>query len=98
MAKAGTGTEVLLAGEPGPPLGVIGARRYQVTVVPIEPGDLLVLYSDGPVERRREIIEEAISRLVGALRQEWDPRQPLADVCDALVRRSLQGSARQDDA
>lgn len=49
-----------------PPIGVNRAKHTQSTFV-IEPGQGLVLYSDGLVERRGEVIDDGIDRLANSL-------------------------------
>ena len=62
--------EVLEGG--GPPLGIIGRMRYQPARVQLEPGDTLVLYSDGLSEAMNEygeeFTEERLSQLLIDLR------------------------------
>ncbi|MFJ2729767.1 PP2C family protein-serine/threonine phosphatase [Streptomyces collinus] len=64
----GDGTVVLLDQATDPPLGVPfdQAPRPQATVT-YDPGDTLVLYTDGLVERRGEDIDAGIDRLTEAL-------------------------------
>ena len=53
---------VLLEVEPGPPLGVLPSSYDEVTVdLPL--GTLVVLYSDGLVERRDESLTDGLERL-----------------------------------
>lgn len=49
-----------------PPIGVNRAKHTQSTFV-IEPGQGFVLYSDGLVERRGEVIDDGIDRLANSL-------------------------------
>ncbi|HTL85384.1 MAG TPA: SpoIIE family protein phosphatase [Acidimicrobiia bacterium] len=67
----------------------IGAR------VPFPPGSLVLLYSDGLIERRREPLDEGIDRLVEAVTANWNT--PLDTLCDRLLERVLQGHRRDDD-
>jgi GAF domain-containing protein/anti-sigma regulatory factor (Ser/Thr protein kinase) len=48
------------------PIGVTAARRYEEVEVPLQPGDTLVLYTDGLVERRGQSIDEGIAALAEA--------------------------------
>jgi signal transduction histidine kinase/serine phosphatase RsbU (regulator of sigma subunit) len=57
-------TEALAA-----PLGFLSARRGPEAVVPLEPGAVLVMYTDGLVERRGQSIDDGIDRLTTALAQ-----------------------------
>jgi serine phosphatase RsbU (regulator of sigma subunit) len=68
VLSRGDGTVVLLDQATDPPLGVptVQALRPQATV-PYTPGDTLVLYTDGLIERRGEDIDASVSRLSDAL-------------------------------
>jgi PAS domain S-box-containing protein len=77
------------------PLGGDGdSIRPQASTV-LEPGSLLVLYTDGLVERRGERLLDSVARLervVGEL-----ARQPVGEVCDRLVAELGVQTSRQDD-
>ncbi len=49
--------------EPGPPLATVPRSRYETASAQLAPADLLVLYTDGLVERRGEIIDRGLERL-----------------------------------
>jgi serine phosphatase RsbU (regulator of sigma subunit) len=80
----------------GPPLAVTDEAepRPQATVG-FEEGALIVLYTDGLVERRHEDIDEGIGRLIGSLlrHRELDP-EPLAD---ALLSDLVDDNTGHDD-
>ena len=61
----------------------------------LEPGSLLVLFSDGLVERRKEPIDVGLSRLADAARSLAD--LPVEDVCAALIAKLGVDDARADD-
>ena len=62
------------------PLGFHAVTRCQAEAT-VEPGDLLVLYSDGLIERRGESIDEGLDRLrVVAERHAGEPVQRIADL------------------
>ncbi|MGW2879936.1 SpoIIE family protein phosphatase [Streptomyces sp. NPDC001233] len=73
----------------GAPLGV-GGIRFETTTVPLRPGDLLVLYTDGLVETRQHAIDDRLNALLDILDE---PRRPLEQICDAL----LYGLRNPDD-
>ncbi|MET9542392.1 PP2C family protein-serine/threonine phosphatase [Streptomyces sp. NPDC006553] len=68
----------------GPPLGT-GVGGYEPTTRPLRPGDTLLLFTDGLVERRGEDIDDSLARLA-ALRLPRDsgPDQVVEEVLDRL--------------
>ncbi|OIJ64416.1 SpoIIE family protein phosphatase [Streptomyces mangrovisoli] len=74
---------------PGAPLGV-GGITFETSTVELGPGDLLVLYTDGLVETRRDAIDDRLDAMLGFLD---DPRRPLEETCDLL----LYGLRHPDD-
>ena len=68
----------------GPVLGVMPDAKYKQAEIDIEPGDLLVVFSDGISEatnvRGDEFGEEGI---IGSVMRDW--RKPAADVCDGIL-------------
>jgi PAS domain S-box-containing protein len=61
----------------------------------LEPGSLLVLYSDGLVERRGEKLRDGLTRLEHAARSLASV--PIGEVCDRLVDALGVEISRQDD-
>jgi anti-sigma regulatory factor (Ser/Thr protein kinase) len=58
-----------LAGvRPGPPLGTVGSAPREEAHLELPPGGLLLLYTDGLVERRDEAIDAGLERLRHAVR------------------------------
>jgi serine phosphatase RsbU (regulator of sigma subunit) len=92
------GTAELLDQATHPPLGirVPGVSRPQATLS-YEAGTILVLYTDGLVERRGEDIDEGLRRLTGSLRRHGglDP-EPLAEAL--LTDLGVAGGAADDTA
>lgn len=78
---------------PGVPLGLAG-RRVPV-VVDFRPGDTLLLFSDGVVERRREGLAEGMARLAAAVARAatGDPRT----LC-AVATGAVPGATEDDVA
>ena len=68
--------------------------RPQATAV-LEPGSLLVLYSDGLVERRKEPLELGLRRLAEAARAVAD--LPVEEVCRTLMTKLGVDASRDDD-
>ncbi|MFJ9707104.1 SpoIIE family protein phosphatase [Streptomyces sp. NPDC101234] len=74
----------------GPPLGS-GLGRYEQRVFP-ERGGVLLLYTDGLVERRGEDIDRGLDRLTGL---SLCPTDPLDKIVDTVLARLATGS--EDD-
>ncbi|MEV0634695.1 SpoIIE family protein phosphatase [Streptomyces sp. NPDC050619] len=78
----------------GAPLGV-GGVAFSTTTVDLEPGDRLVLYTDGLVETRQHPLDERLSALLALLE---GPDRPLEEVCDLLLRTLHQPDTSDDVA
>jgi PAS domain S-box-containing protein len=95
------GAPHLLDGGRRPLLGIAAdlssARPADAVVAraPFEPGDTLVLYSDGLVERRDVPIDEVIGRLCDAA--DRHRARPPDDLCGALLDELLGGEPVDDD-
>ncbi|MEU1054662.1 SpoIIE family protein phosphatase [Streptomyces sp. NPDC005876] len=76
----------------GVPLGV-GGVPFATTTVDLDPGDRLVLYTDGLVETRRQPLDERLDMLLNLLK---GPDRPLQEVCDLLLR-ALHEPGNADD-
>ncbi|WP_159395307.1 SpoIIE family protein phosphatase [Streptomyces albireticuli] len=89
------GSAAPLTCDPGPPMGMGLHHMYADTEISVEPGSLLVLYTDGMVEDRKGVLdlEQGIAILGKAVR---DPRAPLDEICDALM--SVRPADSPDDA
>ena len=78
----------------GPLTGGEPRVRPQESTV-LEPGSLLVLYSDGLVERRKERFEYSLERLAAAGRAVAG--LPVEEVCRTLMAKLGVDSSREDD-
>jgi serine phosphatase RsbU (regulator of sigma subunit)/integral membrane sensor domain MASE1 len=58
-------------------------------------GDIMLMYTDGLIERRGEDLEEGIARVTERL-QAWPPGAPLGRLCDELIA-SLGAEPQLDD-
>ncbi|MGH9136364.1 MAG: SpoIIE family protein phosphatase [Acidimicrobiales bacterium] len=79
----------------GPPLGAIAGSRYESSAFRLGPGEGIVLYTDGLVERRGEPIDRGLERLHrhAVARSSTEPHV----VVDELLDRQLTGQRRFDD-
>ncbi|HEX8645894.1 MAG TPA: SpoIIE family protein phosphatase [Thermoleophilaceae bacterium] len=78
------------------PIGVTAARRYEEVEVQLDPGDTLVLYTDGLVERRGESIDTGLAnlrRVAAAV-----AGRPAEEACDRLVAAADAESVADDVA
>ncbi|MFJ6520686.1 SpoIIE family protein phosphatase [Streptomyces filamentosus] len=80
LVRAGRPPE-LLDLPAGAPLGV-GGVPFRTTAFDLEPGDRLVLYTDGLVETRQHSIDERLETLLARL---GAPHRPLEDLCQWLM-------------
>src|SRR6266705_3753673 len=91
-AQAGHPPPVLVRGAWAAPLdspdGILlgaGTDGYAVASVQLWAGDLLLLYSDGLIERRGRSLDEGLATLARAARGIGDPEQVIAAVLGALA-------------
>ena len=77
----------------GPPLGVEPQARYQAYETRLRPGQTLLLYTDGLVERRGETIDEGLT----ALQQVVVPQSDAQAMCDQVIAALPTDNARRDD-
>jgi|HubBroStandDraft_5_1064220.scaffolds.fasta_scaffold04376_9 serine phosphatase RsbU (regulator of sigma subunit) len=90
-AQAGHPPPVLIRGPwarplPQPDGVLLGAcrRTYAAATVQLQPGDLLLMYSDGLVERRDRHLDEGLEILLRAVRQVSDPERAISAALSAL--------------
>jgi phosphoserine phosphatase RsbU/P len=74
------------------PLGVDTTWPRHHTDVPLPPGSVLCLYSDGLVERRNVVIDDNIEKL-----RETVTAQPSESVCVDVMRRLVAFTTPEDD-
>jgi PAS domain S-box-containing protein len=77
-------------------LGVDPTADRSEPATDLAPGATVLLYTDGLVERRDSTIDAGTARLVAHLEELAD--RPLGELCDALLRRMLQGTPQDDVA
>lgn len=79
----------------GVPLGALDAVSYEEGVVTLGPGASLVLYTDGVVEQRDELIDRGIERLENSL-VDGGPIEP-EPLCERVLRGTIGAGGSNDD-
>jgi serine phosphatase RsbU (regulator of sigma subunit) len=98
IRRAKTGAVEILPSDEGPPLCLPGDRDipgYTQGQTSFDPGDIMLIYTDGLIERRDEDLAEGIARVARQLRA-WRPDAPLGRLCDELIA-SLVAEPQLDD-
>jgi serine phosphatase RsbU (regulator of sigma subunit) len=95
LALSSDGRAAFLDGTPGLPFGVADDSRYTEARSRLEPGDTLLLYTDGLVEKRGESIDAGLERLRAAV--EGSPADPKA-LCERVLQALIAGSSEDDVA
>ena len=82
---------------PGPPLGAPSEpESFTSTRAVLEPGNALLFYTDGLVERRNVALDRSLDRLRDALLVAGNVESADA-LCEAAIRVSLADTRREDD-
>ncbi|WP_406502579.1 SpoIIE family protein phosphatase [Streptomyces sp. NBC_01602] len=84
----------ILAAPPGPLLGVDPTAEYPTTDIPLPPGALLVLYTDGLIETPGADFETALTDLAAVLSRATGS---LDDIADTLLAHAQPSGDRADD-
>jgi serine phosphatase RsbU (regulator of sigma subunit) len=85
IRRAKTGTVETLQAAGGPALCLPGdLPRYTEGQADLDAGDIMLMYTDGLIERRGEDLEEGITRVAERLRA-WPPGAPVGSLCDQLI-------------
>ncbi|MCE0767203.1 SpoIIE family protein phosphatase, partial [Pseudonocardia kujensis] len=85
----------LLGGGRGTPLGVAGRPPFAEAEGRIEPGETILLCSDGLFERRTEVIDDGMDRLAETFGSLAAHRP--SDMVDVLLERMLDAEGAPDD-
>jgi len=75
-----------------PPLGTFACSRYAQSSTTLEPGAMLVLYTDGLIERRREALDVGFERLRATVRSE-----PAEEACARIIETLVPPLGAGDD-
>jgi len=93
LRRAATGTVVQLAEASGPMLGPFDDTVYVQSTVSVDPGDVLVMYTDGLVEHHDGNLRTGISHLAEVVAA-WPPEAMLD--CESLARAVAPGPHADD--
>jgi sigma-B regulation protein RsbU (phosphoserine phosphatase) len=97
LLSSGRGPRLLTAG--GPVLGVLPDFRFEEAEVSLDPGDLIVIFSDGFTEAMNLTLEEfGEERLLATL--EKNRQRPVKEMVDAMfaaIRQHAGGASQHDD-
>jgi serine phosphatase RsbU (regulator of sigma subunit) len=77
---------------PGPPIGGHMNKRHLDLTVELSPGTAVAFYTDGLVERRREVIDQGLERLRSAFHA-----GPLETVCTVVMAELIGSDVVHDD-
>jgi anti-sigma regulatory factor (Ser/Thr protein kinase) len=80
----------------GPPLGAVDGARYAEGMVRLDPGAVLLLYTDGLIEVRGESLDQGFERLKTAAIAAHAP-DDIDRLCDIVLEQTLLNPAVDDD-
>ncbi len=98
IRRAKTGTVEIPPPAEGPALCLPGDQdfpQYTQGQTGFDVGDIMLMYTDGLIERRGEDLAKGIDRVAERL-QAWQPGAPLGSLCDELIA-SLAAEPQLDD-
>jgi serine phosphatase RsbU (regulator of sigma subunit) len=83
------GTSNYLDERPGAPLALYEGQRYESSTVEVRPGDRVVMFTDGLVERRREHLDIGLDRLatLAASNAHLPPKDFVATLAASVTNR-----------
>ncbi|MDQ1673643.1 MAG: hypothetical protein QOC98_2205 [Frankiaceae bacterium] len=77
-----------------PPIGAVRETRFGEVTRTLEPEDVVLLYTDGLVERKWESIDVGLERLLGSARASGD----LDELCERILSTLLEDDPHDDVA
>jgi serine phosphatase RsbU (regulator of sigma subunit) len=95
LRRASSGAIIRLAGAHGPVLGPVQRAAYSEGNVEVAEGDILVMYTDGLIERRGQDIESGMMR-VQQFVADWSGDEALPSACRELTQ-TVAPPPRNDD-
>jgi serine phosphatase RsbU (regulator of sigma subunit) len=97
IVLAEDGTVTVLGDELGDlMLGIDPTAERSEHVVPVPPGAIVLMHTDGLVERRDSTLDDGLDMLAAHLKELAGT--PLEELCDGLLRRMLRGIPQDDVA
>jgi serine phosphatase RsbU (regulator of sigma subunit) len=83
------GTSMYLEERPGAPLAFFEGERYESSSIGVRPGDRVVMFTDGLVERRREHLDIGLARLarLAASYANLSPEEFVASLAASVTER-----------
>lgn len=90
--------QVLWGPQPNLLLGLDVATERDETVLSLPRGTTVLLYTDGLVERRGEVLDDGVGRLAAVLGELVNDDLPLEELCDTLLERMLPDRPEDDVA
>jgi serine phosphatase RsbU (regulator of sigma subunit)/anti-sigma regulatory factor (Ser/Thr protein kinase) len=93
LVRRADGGRLFLEGGRSVPLGAMAHAEYEAAEDVLAPGDVLLLYTDGLVERRDVPLDERFESLRGAAERNGTAMA----ICDATLSALLPGGAGGDD-
>jgi serine phosphatase RsbU (regulator of sigma subunit)/anti-sigma regulatory factor (Ser/Thr protein kinase) len=94
LVRSAVGRTSYLEAEPQLPLGAVRRVTYEEHPISLEPGAMVVLYTDGLVERRDRPLDDGLERLAAAVARA--PEDP-AGCCHDVLQALLGGHRAGDD-
>lgn len=89
------GTTSFLHDGGGVILGVTNGAGAREASIDLQPGDVIVLYTDGLIERRDASLSDGLARLAAAMSSM--AAVTADEICDGLLAAMLTGTAARDD-
>ncbi|WP_405013940.1 SpoIIE family protein phosphatase [Kitasatospora sp. NBC_01539] len=102
VVRRGDGSASILPVAGGLPLGVAPDEEYRVTRFSLDPGETVVLCTDGLVEARDMDLDTGFARLCEAVAgplaaRDESAREPLEELADRIAAGAADSSEREDD-
>ena len=87
-----------LEGPVGLPIGLDWNLPYEGTLVSLQPGSVLVLFTDGLVDRRDVVLEDGLDRLLRTAGELAERHRDIEELCGSLILSLVPEDASDDVA